>query len=94
MLPGFLGSATPGGAYKVYPFPVNDVNLNIGSPWSTTTYTFTCPVAGIYYTSYSGIVGIWGDFIGTLISVSSSTAATGTSRIATPAPRGNCITSR
>jgi hypothetical protein len=53
-----LGSCTDGSAtYKVYPFPVNDVNLNIGSCWSTSTYLFTCPVAGIYYTSYSGIVG-------------------------------------
>jgi len=57
MLPGMLGSATAGGTYKVYPFPVNDVNLNVGSPWSTSTYMFTCPVASIYYTSYSGIVG-------------------------------------
>ena len=56
-LPGFLGSATANGAYKVFPFPVNDVNLNIGSPWSTASYAFTCPVTGIYYTSYSGIVG-------------------------------------
>ena len=57
MLPAMLGSATANGAYKVYPFPVNDVNLNIGSPWSTSAYRFTCPVAGIYYISYSGIVG-------------------------------------
>jgi hypothetical protein len=57
MLPGMLGSATGGGTYKCYPFPVNDVNLNIGSCWSTGTYAFTCPMTGIYYTSYSGIVG-------------------------------------
>jgi hypothetical protein len=57
MLPGFLGSATAGGGYKVHPFPVNDVNLNIGSPWSTSNFRFTAPVTGIYYTSYSGIVG-------------------------------------
>jgi len=56
-LPGMAGSATAGGAYKVYPFPVNDVNLNTGSPWNLSTYRFTCPVAGIYYISYSGIVG-------------------------------------
>lgn len=58
MLPGMLGSATAGGAYNVYPYPVNDVNLNVGSPWSTSTYRFTAPVAGIYYTSYSGICGL------------------------------------
>lgn len=57
LLPAMLGSATGGGGYQVYPFPVNDVNTNIGSPWSTSTYRFTCPVTGIYYTSYSGIVG-------------------------------------
>jgi hypothetical protein len=57
MLPGMLGSATGGGAYKCYPFPVNDVNLNVGSPWSTTTFAFTCPVTGIYYTSFGGLVG-------------------------------------
>lgn len=47
MLPAMLGSATGGGTYKCYPFPVNDVNLNIGSCWSTGTYAFTCPVTGI-----------------------------------------------
>jgi hypothetical protein len=57
MLPGMLGSATANGAYKVYPFPVNDVNLNTGSPWNTGTFRFTAPVSGIYYTSYSGITG-------------------------------------
>jgi C1q domain len=58
MLPGMLGSATgSGGTYKIHPFPVNDVNLNIGSCWNASTYRFTAPVAGIYYTSYSGIVG-------------------------------------
>ena len=58
MLPGMLGFCTDGSAtYKVHPFPVNDVNLNIGSPWNVGTFRFTAPVAGIYYTSYSGIVG-------------------------------------
>jgi hypothetical protein len=54
-LPGMLGSATANGPYKVHPFPVNDVNLNIGSCWANNR--FTAPVAGIYYTSYSGICG-------------------------------------
>jgi hypothetical protein len=53
-----LGSCTDGSAtYKVYPFPVNSVNLNNGSPWSTSTFRFTAPVSGYYYTSYAGIVG-------------------------------------
>lgn len=57
-LPGVLCSATAGGTpYKVYPWPANDSNLNIGSPWNTSTYLFTCPVAGIYYISFGGIVG-------------------------------------
>jgi hypothetical protein len=57
MLPGMMGSATANGTYKCYPFPVNDVNVNVGSLWSTSSFLFTAPVAGIYYTSYSGIVG-------------------------------------
>jgi hypothetical protein len=57
MLPAMLGAATLGGAYKVYPFPVNDVNLNVGSPWSNSGYRFTCPMTGRYYTSFSGICG-------------------------------------
>lgn len=58
LLPGMLGSATANNAYKIYPFQVNDVNLNTGSPWSTSTFRFTAPVAGVYYTSYSGICGL------------------------------------
>ena len=57
MLPGMMGAATANGPYKVHPFPVNDVNLNIGACWSTSSFRFTAPVAGIYYTSYSGICG-------------------------------------
>jgi hypothetical protein len=56
-LPGMMGSATANGPFKVYPFPVNDMDLNNGSPWSVSTFRFTAPVAGIYYTSFSGIVG-------------------------------------
>jgi hypothetical protein len=60
-LPGMLGAVTDGsGTYKVFPWPLNDVNLNNGSPWSTSTFRFTVPVAGIYYTSYSGITGAGG----------------------------------
>ena len=56
-LPGMMGSATLNGPYKVYPFPINEMDLNNSSPWNTGTYRFTAPVAGIYYTSFSGIVG-------------------------------------
>jgi hypothetical protein len=57
LLPGMMGSATAAGPYKAFPFVVNDVNVNIGSPWSVSTYAFTAPAAGVYYTSYGGIVG-------------------------------------
>lgn len=58
MLPGTWGQATLNGAYKCYPFPANSLAVNTGSPWNTSTYRFTCPVAGIYYISYGGIVGV------------------------------------
>lgn len=54
-LPSMFGSATGGGAYKAYPFRVNSVNWNLG--WNLTTFIYTAPVAGIYYTSFGGIVG-------------------------------------
>jgi hypothetical protein len=36
---------------------VNTLTVNNGSYWSTSTFRFTAPVTGIYYLSYSGIVG-------------------------------------
>lgn len=58
MLPAMLGSCTDGSStYKVYPFPVNSLSLNNGSLWSTSTFRFTAPVDGLYYTSFAGIVG-------------------------------------
>jgi hypothetical protein len=58
MLPAMMGSCTDGSTqYKVYPFPINSLTLNNGSLWSTSTFRFTAPVAGIYYTSHAGIVG-------------------------------------
>ena len=57
MLPGMMGSATANNAYKIYPYQVNDVNVNTGSCWSTGTFRFTAPVAGVYYMSFGGIVG-------------------------------------
>ena len=57
MLPGMNGSNTTGGAYKAYPYQVNSLDLNIGGVWSASTFKFTCPVAGIYYTSFGGICG-------------------------------------
>ena len=57
-LPGMQGSAMGGSStYKVYPFPVNSVDFNNGSPWNASAFRFTAPVAGIYYISYGGIVG-------------------------------------
>ena len=57
-LPGLYGCAAGyAAARKGFPYPVNNVNLNNGSYWSTGSYRFTCPVAGIYYTSFGGIVG-------------------------------------
>lgn len=57
-LPAMCGSCTAGGTpYPIAPLPVNDANVNVGSHWSTSTYRFTAPVAGVYYISYGGIVG-------------------------------------
>jgi len=57
-LPSMWGACTDGSAtYKVYPYPVNSVNINIGSCWSTSTFRFTAPATGIYYVSFAGIVG-------------------------------------
>jgi hypothetical protein len=53
-----LGAVTAGSSvYKVYPFPVNTLHLNNGAAWSTSTFRFTAPVSGIYYTSFAGLVG-------------------------------------
>jgi hypothetical protein len=58
LLPAMLGTADLGGStYKIYPFPINNVNVNVGSVWATAGYKFTCPVTGRYYTSFSGICG-------------------------------------
>jgi hypothetical protein len=58
-LPAMFGSVTDGSAtYKVYPWPINDVVVNNGSSWSVSTFRFTAPVAGIYYTSFAGITGV------------------------------------
>jgi len=55
-LPAMNGAAVGGGTYKVYPFPVDSLDLNSGA-WSTSLYRFTAPAPGLYYTSYGGIIG-------------------------------------
>ena len=56
LLPAMNGAATgAGAAYNVYPFPVQSVDWNVG--WNVFTYMFTAPAAGVYYTSFGGIVG-------------------------------------
>lgn len=64
LLPGMNGAATGQfpAAYNAYPFPVNNVNLNAG--WNASTFMFTAPAAGLYYTSFGGIVGDGGGAAG------------------------------
>lgn len=57
-LPAFFGSRTGSGAQaRAYPFPFNSAAVNVGTAYSTSTFVFTCPVAGLYFTSYSTIIG-------------------------------------
>ncbi len=55
-LPAFFGSRTgSAGTYRAYPWPFNSAAVNINTAFSTSTYVFTCPVAGLYFTSFSVI---------------------------------------
>jgi hypothetical protein len=53
-LPAMFGSRTGGQAtYRAYPWPINSTAINVNTVFSTSTYVFTCPVAGLYFTSCS-----------------------------------------
>jgi hypothetical protein len=54
-LPAFFGSRTGTGIARGYPWPFNSAAVNVNTAYSTSTYVFTCPVAGLYFTSYSVI---------------------------------------
>jgi hypothetical protein len=55
--PAFFGSRTGSGAVsRAYPWPFNSAVVNVGNAYSTSTYVYTCPVAGLYFTSFSIIV--------------------------------------
>jgi len=36
---------------RQYPWAINSLDVNVNSAWSTSSFVFTCPVAGLYYTS-------------------------------------------
>jgi hypothetical protein len=40
---------------RQYPWAVNSLGINVNSAWSTSSFVFTCPVAGLYYTALSTI---------------------------------------
>lgn len=53
--PSVFGSQTNyGGQHPQYPWQIDSTSLNAGTVWTGNT-TFTCPVAGAYYTSWGGI---------------------------------------
>lgn len=57
-MPGFFGSKTgTGSEVRQYPWVINSTTLNINTCYNTSTGYFTCPVTGLYYTSWNGITG-------------------------------------
>lgn len=55
-MPGFFGSKTSTATQnRQYPWLINSTTLNINTCWNTSTGVFTCPIAGLYYTSWNGI---------------------------------------
>ena len=48
--PSFLAGRTGGNqSFTVGTFPLNVARVNVGNHYSTSTYKFTAPVAGVYY---------------------------------------------
>jgi hypothetical protein len=52
--PGVFGSKIGVGSQSQYPWVLNSTTFNAGTVWTSNT-TFTCPVAGAYYTSWNSI---------------------------------------
>jgi hypothetical protein len=52
--PGVFGSKVSTGSQNQYPWVIDSVTFNTNTVWTSST-TFTCPVAGAYYTSWGGI---------------------------------------
>jgi hypothetical protein len=43
----------PGTTITDYPWAIDAMQVNTNTCWNTSTFLFTCPVAGVYYTSLS-----------------------------------------
>jgi hypothetical protein len=50
--PAFYGGRTAGDVSPNTVFVMNDAQINIGSCYNTSTGSFTCPVAGVYFASF------------------------------------------
>ena len=53
--PALFGSRVGTGVARGYPWPFNSQVINVNNAYSTSTWLYTCPVAGLYFTSYSTI---------------------------------------
>ena len=55
LTPGVFGcKSNSAPSANQYPWVIDSVSFNAGTVWTSNT-TFTCPVAGAYYTSWGGI---------------------------------------
>lgn len=54
-IPVVFGSKVGIGVQREYPWRLNSQVINVNGAYSTSSWLFTCPVAGLYYTSWSGI---------------------------------------
>lgn len=55
-MPGFFGSKTDTpSVIRQWPWRINSTTFNINNCWNTSTGLFTCPAAGLYFTSWNGI---------------------------------------